>query len=281
MSAGLGGVLADFKKDQQRKEAAKATAEKKAVKDGIAKGKRAGKGQEPAKPAVRQSTRDFLTTGRAPMRGSTPLGKQIKDIVDHLESTRKLMTPAALREVVLHDIQASPELREALARNPKIALDAQGAYRYKPEHDLQDASELLNFIRKQPRGCPTQQLLDSYKGVEDDLKVLQSEGKIWVLPNPELGSVAFQRDQQAELTTSQDLQEFWHSIKIPEDPALVVTELEKAKLQPIPRSVARKRVAPPPKEKSRKRQRIRLDTATNVHMPELIQGTGPDLQSID
>ena len=40
-----------------------------------------------------------------------------------------------------------------------------------PEHDLQDASELLNFIRKQPRGCPTQQLLDSYKGVEDDLKV--------------------------------------------------------------------------------------------------------------
>lgn len=50
----------------------------KAVKDGIAKGKRAGKGQEPAKPAVRQSTRDFLTTGRAPIRGSTPLGKQIK-----------------------------------------------------------------------------------------------------------------------------------------------------------------------------------------------------------
>ena len=63
-------------------------------------------------------------------------------------------------------------------------------------------------------------------------------------------------------------------LQIPEDPALVVTELEKAKLQPIPRSVARKRVAPPPKEKSRKRQRIRLDTATNVHMPELIQGTG-------
>ena len=145
MSAGLGGVLADFKKDQQRKEAAKATAEKvsmphttrfgcaaicmfsihlqqcissadysthvqqcasgasaaesdplpatsaslhrgwlhflflqKALKDGIAKGKRAGKGQEPAKPAPRQSTRDFLTTGRAPIRGSTPLGKQIK-----------------------------------------------------------------------------------------------------------------------------------------------------------------------------------------------------------
>ena len=70
-------------------------------------------------------------------------------------------------------------------------------------------------------------------------------------------------------------------LQVPEDPALVVTELEKAKLQPIPRSVARKRVAPPPKEKSRKRQRIRLDTATNVHMPELIQGTGPDLQSID
>ena len=45
------------------------------------------------------------------------------------------------------------------------------------------------------------------------MQVLQSEGKIWVLPNPELGSVAFQRDQQAELTTSQDLQEFWHSIK--------------------------------------------------------------------
>ena len=55
----------------------------------------------------------------------------LQDIVDHLESTRKLMTPAALKEVVLHDIQASPELREALARNPKIVLDAQGAYRYK------------------------------------------------------------------------------------------------------------------------------------------------------
>ena len=45
------------------------------------------------------------------------------------------------------------------------------------------------------------------------MQALQSEGKIWVLPNPELGSVAFQRDQQAELTISQDLQEFWHSIK--------------------------------------------------------------------
>ena len=78
----------------------------KAVKDGIAKGKRAGKGQEPAKPAVRQSTRDFLTTGRAPIRGSTPLGKQIKVSFcatgsnKRMESCSKQATAAVLRQLV-------------------------------------------------------------------------------------------------------------------------------------------------------------------------------------
>ena len=64
-------------------------------------------------------------------------------------------------------------------------------------------------------------------------------------------------------------------VQVPEDPAQVIEELQKAKLPAAPRKVARKRVALPPKESKKRKRAVNLATATNQHMPELFAGAMP------
>ena len=65
-------------------------------------------------------------------------------------------------------------------------------------------------------------------------------------------------------------------VQVPEDPAIVIEELQKAKLPAAPRKVARKRVALPSKERKRGRRTVNMATATNVHMPELFVAPPPN-----
>lgn len=69
------------------------------------------------------------------------------------------------------------------------------------------------------------------------------------------------------------------AVQVPEDPAVVIEELQKAKLPAAARKVARKRVTLPPKERKRSRRTVNMATATNQHMPELF--TAPPPHQID
>lgn len=64
-------------------------------------------------------------------------------------------------------------------------------------------------------------------------------------------------------------------MQVPEDPALVIEQLQMAKLPAAPRKVARKRVVMPPRENKKRKRAVNMATATNQHMPELFTGAMP------
>ena len=64
-------------------------------------------------------------------------------------------------------------------------------------------------------------------------------------------------------------------LQVPEDPARVTEELQKANLPAAPRKVARKRVDLLPRERKRSKRAVNIATATNQHMPELFAGAMP------
>lgn len=108
------------------------------------------------------------------------------------------------------------------------------------------------------------------------IQKLKEERKVWCIHNAsEKDDVLFPKDPKPLVSLSQDLVGFWHSTKVPEDPALVVEELQKAKLPAAPRKVARKRVVMPPRENKKRKRAVNMATATNQHMPELFTGAMP------
>lgn len=230
----------------------------------------------PPGPATGQSKQDWRTAKVQKPASAVPIGKQLKDVVDHLESSRKALTAEELKEAVQHDVVGNKELYDVLSNNFKIRINPDGRYEYKPSHELQNVDEVLTLVSKHPHGVMAGQIKDAYKGVSEDVKRLKEEGKVWCIHNAsEKDDVLFPKDATPLITLSQDLVDFWHATKVPEDPAQVIEELQKAKLPAAPRKVARKRVALPPKESKKRKRAVNLATATNQHMPELFAGAMP------
>ncbi|DBA91488.1 hypothetical protein WJX77_002507 [Trebouxia sp. C0004] len=230
----------------------------------------------PSGPATGQNKQDWRTAKVQKPASAVPIGKQLKDVVDHLESSRKALTAEELREAVQHDVVGNKELYDVLFNNPKIRINPDGRYEYKPSHELQNVGEVLTLVSKHPHGVMAGQIKDAYKGVGADVKRLKEEGKVWCIHNAsEKDDVLFPKDAKPLITLTQDLVDFWHATKVPEDPAHVIEELQKAKLPAAPRKVARKRVVLPPKESKKRKRAVNMATATNQHMPELFAGAMP------
>ncbi|KAA6417679.1 MAG: hypothetical protein FRX49_12367 [Trebouxia sp. A1-2] len=194
-------------------------------------------------------------------------------------------------ETSKHDVVGNKDLYDVLSNNPKIRMNPDGRYVYKPAHELQNVDEVLTLVSKHPHGVMAGQIKDAYKGVGEDVKArfvhltycsalcrrkLKEEGKVWCIHNAiEKDDVLFPKDAKPLITLSQDLVDFWHATRVPEDPSQLIEELHKAKLPAAPRKVARKRVVLPPKESKKRRRAVNMLTATNQHMPELFAGAMP------
>ncbi|KAL3150968.1 hypothetical protein ABBQ32_000711 [Trebouxia sp. C0010 RCD-2024] len=282
--ANLSSAIANWQKRQAELQAQQVDTEKKqpakrrssaSAKSGGARGSKAAAAATLATPATGTSKQDWRTA-KVQKDSAVPIGKQLKDIVDHLESVRLARTPEQLREATQHDVTGNEELYKQVRSNPKIHLTADGKYEYKPEHELRNADELLTLLLRHPQGMLAGQIKDAYKGILDDVKKLKDDGKVWCIFNAERKEeVFFPRDSKPQVAISQDLVDFWHNIKVPEDPAVVIEELQKAKLPAAARKVARKRVTLPPKERKRGRRTVNMATATNQHMPELFVAPPP------
>lgn len=281
----LAATLAAWQKKQSDLQAQQVKTEKKQPvkrKSAAAPKAKAGAGSQstpadhPATSSAAASGQDWKTARVAKPAAAVPIGKQLKDVVDHLESTRQALTAEQLREAVQHDIEGNTDLYNQLQNNPKIRINPEGKYEYKPEHELRNMHEVLALISRHPKGLLLKRVKDAYKGVGDDVKKLKEDKKVWCIHNTqEKDDVLFPQDPKPLISLNQDLVDFWHSTQVPEDPARVIEELQKAKLPAAPRKVARKRAVLPPRERKRSKRAVNMATATNQHMPELFAGAMP------
>ena len=70
---------------------------------------------------------------------------------------------------------SNPELLSGLKNNKKINVEegfGEVTFKYKPTYDLKDIEEVRDFFSKETLGIPKEKIIDSYRGIDDDLKVI-------------------------------------------------------------------------------------------------------------
>jgi transcription initiation factor TFIIE subunit beta len=100
----------------------------------------------------------------------SPVGAQIKRVLDLLLETRQAMLPDEINDACFVDVKNHKEVFESLKSNVKVSFDGQ-RFAFKAKHDLKGKAELLVLIRKVPEGLPMSDLKDSYTGVTTDIQV--------------------------------------------------------------------------------------------------------------
>ncbi|KAF5192743.1 Transcription initiation factor TFIIE, beta subunit [Thalictrum thalictroides] len=103
----------------------------------------------------------------------SPVGAQIKRVIDLLLETRQAFTAEQINEAVYVDVKGNKGVFDSLRNNLKVRYD--GTYfSYKSKHDLKDKGDLLKLIRKFPEGIAVIDLKDAYPTIMEDLQAQYS-----------------------------------------------------------------------------------------------------------
>lgn len=97
-----------------------------------------------------------------------------KQVIDHLREIEAPASVAELKAALNLDIAAQRDLRQALEANPKIGLDDEGNYFYRPDSNIRNKAQLLDFVRKSASPVAVRDIQDAYKAVAADIKVFIS-----------------------------------------------------------------------------------------------------------
>eukprot|EP00250_Pteridium_aquilinum_P018276 c24017_g1_i1 orf=491-1348(-) len=207
----------------------------------------------------------------------SPVGAQIKRVIDILLETRQALTPKEIEEICFVDVTKNKDVFDSLKNNVKVLFDGQ-RFSYKSKHDLKNKHDLLVLIRKVPEGIPTGDLKDSYSGILKDLQELKASGQVWlILNNDSQQDVVYPNDPKVQIKVDDDVKQLIRSIEKPREFMDVERELQKAGMKPATNTARRKAVAgvqgvQPKKPKAKKQRNITKRTKlTNAHMPELFQ----------
>lgn len=207
----------------------------------------------------------------------SPVGAQIKRVIDLLLETRQALTPEKIEEMCFVDVKKNKDVFDSLKNNVKVSFDGQ-RFSYKSKHDLKTKQDLLVLIRKVPEGVPTGDLKDSYPGILKDLQELKASGQVWLLMNSDSQEdIAYPNDPKVQIKVDDDVKELIRSIEKPREFVDVEKELQKAGMKPATNTVRRKAAAgvqgvQPKKAKLKKQRNFTKRTKlTNAHLPELFQ----------
>lgn len=207
----------------------------------------------------------------------SPIGAQIKRVIDILLETRRALTPQEIEERCFVDVTNNKDVLDSLKNNVKVFFDGQ-RFSYKSKHDLKSKQDLLVLIRKVPEGIPTGDLKDSYAGILKDLQDLKASGQVWlILNNDSQQDVVYPNDPKVQIKVDDDVKQLIRSIENPREFVDVERELQKAGMKPATNTARRKAAAgvqglQPKKPKQKKQRSITKRTKlTNSHMPELFQ----------
>jgi hypothetical protein len=130
-------------------------------------------------------------------------------------------------------------------------------------------------------GLKLSQLDDAYQGVEEDIKALQKEGRIFKFDHTSIArdSVIFYNEVDVGLglliQTTSDIVSLFHSMQVPPHLRDLEIEVNKVGLRSLitNRPKLENPASDPKDKKKRKREvRINIAKATNAHLPSLFMG---------
>lgn len=198
-------------------------------------------------------------------------------MIDWLRGHEAPASAAEIATATGRDLRAEPDLAEALEANPKVLCEDDERYTYRPDANVRDKAQLLDYVRRAGAPVAMSELADAYRGVAADVGGLKAEGLVLGLHSfdPEVGcEVLYPVDLRlAGWQVDGEVAAVWGRTQVPDDDEEVAAELNKAGLMPAPRRAPRKARAGEKKRKQRKASRLRA--VTNVHLMHLLEGDAP------
>lgn len=207
----------------------------------------------------------------------SPVGAQIKRVIDLLLETRRAFTAEQINEACYVDVNGNKAVFDSLRNNLKVRYEGK-YFSYKSKHDLKDKSELLVLIRKFPEGIQVIDLKDAYPSIMEDLQALKAAGQIWLLSNfDSQEDIAYPNDPRVPLKVDDDLKQFFRGIELPRDMIDIERDLQKNGMKPATNTAKRRAMAqvhgivPKTKAKKKSRDLSKRTKLTNAHLPELFR----------
>lgn len=208
----------------------------------------------------------------------SPVGAQIKLVIDLLFETRLAFTSEEINERCYVDIIGNKAVFDSLKNNHKVSYDGR-RFSYKSKHDLKGKDNLLTLIRKFPEGLPVIDVKDAYPTVMDDLQALKAAGQVWLLSNMDSQEdIVYPNDPKAVIKVDDDLKQLFRSIELPRDMVDIEKDLQKNGMKPATNTAKRRAMAQvhglpskPKKAKKKQKEITKRTKLTNAHLPELFQ----------
>lgn len=206
----------------------------------------------------------------------SPVGAQLKRVIDLLFETRQAFTPEDINEACYVDVNSNKALFDSLKKNTKVKYDGK-RFSYKSKYDIKGKDQLLSLVRKYPEGLQVVEVKDSYPSVLEDLQALKAAGHVWLLSNMDSQEdIVYPNDPKVMIKVDDDLKQLFRGIELPRDMVDIEKELQKNGMKPATNTAKRRAMAqvhgvtskPKPKKKREITRRTKL---TNAHLPELFQ----------
>ncbi|XP_031099081.1 uncharacterized protein LOC116025604 [Ipomoea triloba] len=206
----------------------------------------------------------------------SPVGAQIKRVINLLLDTRQAFTPEQINEQCYVDINANKAVFDSLRNNPKVHYDGR-RFSYKAKHDLKNKDQLLTLIRRYGEGIPIIDLKDAYPTVMEDLQSLKAAGQVWLLSNfDSQEDIAYPNDPKVRTNkVDEDIKQLFLEIELPRDMLDIEKDLLKNGMKPATNTAKRRAMAQvhgmanKPKTKKKKHEISKRTKLTNAHLPEL------------
>ncbi|XP_071685888.1 uncharacterized protein [Rutidosis leptorrhynchoides] len=191
----------------------------------------------------------------------SPVGAQIKRVIDLLFESRQSFTAEQINEACYVDVKGNKAVFESLAKNPKVNYEGK-CFSYKSKHNVRDQKELLRLIRTFAEGIAVADLKDAYPTVMDDLQE----------------DIAYPNDPRVPIKVDDELKQLFRAIELPRDMLDIERDLQKNGMKPATNTARRRvmaqngNVSSKPKLKKKKKTEISKRTKlTNAHLPELFK----------
>mmetsp|Transcript_26018 Transcript_26018/g.56746 ORF Transcript_26018/g.56746 Transcript_26018/m.56746 type:complete len:323 (-) Transcript_26018:1117-2085(-) len=211
---------------------------------------------------------------------TAPITKRAKDIHDFLKANvGTVMTVQDVLTNTGYDLMQDTELMQRVQGNQYIKFEGPSRLRYRPKNErIMNMGTLLNHIRDNPPGTYTEDVSDCYKGVLDDVALLQQQRSIVVIHNPEKAQDALFPLDTMNISVDPQLAEMFQSVDLPLNVSELQEAVQKAGLRSALANQPQKRplpVNPKDKQKKRRQHRVNMNKVTNQHLPQLFTGEAP------
>jgi hypothetical protein len=141
---------------------------------------------------------------------------QLSKVHTFLREELRPLTSAQVLAATGVNIDASPELvLSLLGEGSKARREPDGRWRWKSRHYLTGINDLIQFFSMADEGVVETVLLDSYRGVKEDLSKLKANGGVYALKSGSR-TVLHRRDRHLETTVSEAVRSRYNSLGLPD-----------------------------------------------------------------